>query len=306
MNISTSLIRKLIVAAMIALPVAIAAQDFSEVEIRTTEVADGVWALQGAGGNMGLVVGEKGAFLIDDQFAPLSEKILAAISGITDQPLKFVFNTHWHGDHTGGNQPLAEAGALVVAHDNVRVRMSAGQFMEFFDNEVPPAPEEALPVVTFNDRVTFHLGGHTINAIHLPRAHTDGDGIIHLPEANVIHSGDTVFYGMYPFIDYSSGGSLPGMIEAVDAMLEIADEDTRIITGHGGPVINAAQLGDYRRMLATVHERLAALIEAGKTLEEVQGENITADFDETWGQGFINAQRWIDLNYRGLTGDIAV
>ncbi|MGB0514873.1 MAG: MBL fold metallo-hydrolase, partial [Wenzhouxiangellaceae bacterium] len=161
------------------------AQDFDAVEIRTTAVRDGVWAMQGAGGNLGLVVGERGAFLVDDQYAPLTEKILAAIAEVTDQPVKFVLNTHWHGDHTGGNENLAASGTLVVAHDNVRERLSAGQFMAFFDSEVPPAPDEALPVVTFNDRVSFHLGGHSLDAVHLPHAHTDGDAVVRLREANV-------------------------------------------------------------------------------------------------------------------------
>jgi len=281
----------------------VCAQDFSEVEVRTTQVTDGVYALQGAGGNLGLVVGEKGAFLIDDQYAPLTEKIQAAIAKVTDRPVKFVFNTHWHGDHTGGNENMAEAGALIVAHDNVRKRMSAGQFMEFFENEVPPAPDGALPVVTFNERVTFHLGGHTVHAIHVPHAHTDGDALVQIEQANVIHAGDIVFYGMYPFIDYDSGGNIAGMIEAVDRILGLADEQTQIIAGHGGPVITTVQLGNYREMLATVHHRLQTMIDQGRTLEEVQDAGITEEFEEFWGQGFINAERWVELNYRGMAAD---
>jgi len=281
----------------------VAAQDFSSVEIATTKVADGVYALEGAGGNLGLVVGDNGAFLIDDQYAPLTEKIKAAVAEVTDQPIRFVFNTHWHGDHTGGNENMAEGGALVVAHDNVRKRMSTGQFMEFFDNEVPPASEDALPVVTFNDRVSFHLGGHTVNAIHVPHAHTDGDAIVHLQEANAIHTGDIVFHGLYPFIDYGSGGSLAGMIDATDRVLAMADEDTAVIAGHGGPVIDKSQLEDYRKMLDTVHARLVELIDQGKTLEEVQAAGVTEEFDEQWGQGFISPERWVELNYKGLTAD---
>lgn len=295
----------LLTAASVAMVFATTAgaQDFSSVEIRTAEVADGVYAMEGAGGNLGLVVGDNGAFLIDDQYAPLTEKIQAAVAEVTDQPIRFVFNTHWHGDHTGGNERLAEGGSLVVAHDNVRKRMSAGQFMEFFEREVPPAPEGALPVVTFNDRVSFHLGGHTVNAIHVPHAHTDGDAFVYLEEANVIHAGDVVFYGLYPFIDYGSGGSLAGMIAATDRVLELADEDTAVITGHGGPVIDREQLTGYRNMLSTVHARLTKLIDQGKTLEEVQNAGITAEFDADWGQGFINPQRWVELNYKGMTAD---
>lgn len=285
------------------LPLMALGQDFSSVEIRTTEVSEGVYALQGAGGNLGLVVGDNGAFLVDDQYAPLTDKIIAAVAAVTDKPIRFVFNTHWHGDHTGGNEHMDEAGALIVAHDNVRKRMSAGQFMEFFDREVPPSPAGALPVVTFNDRVTFHLGGHTVHAIHIPNAHTDGDAIVHLEEADTIHTGDIVFDGLYPFIDYGSGGSLAGMIEAADRILEMANEDTAIITGHGGPVVDKSRLRNYRDMLATVHERLAALIDQGKTLDEVQAESITSEFDADWGQGFIDPKRWVELNYLGMTAD---
>lgn len=281
----------------------IAAQDFSSVEIRTTKAAEGVYAMEGAGGNLGLVVGENGAFLIDDQYAPLTEKIRTAVEEVTDQPIRFVFNTHWHGDHTGGNENMAEAGALIVAHDNVRKRMSTRQLMEFFDRDVPPSPANALPVVTFNDRISFHIGGHTVRAIHMANAHTDGDAIVHIEDADVIHSGDTVFYGLYPFIDYGSGGSLAGMIEATDRILEIADDDTAIITGHGGPVIDRSQLQNYRDMLATVHRRLKSLIDQGKTLDKVQAESITAEFDADWGQGFIGAERWVELNYNGMMSD---
>ncbi len=284
---------------MLAAPLA-AQRDFSDVEVRATAIADGVHVLEGAGGNLGLVVGDQGAFLIDDQYAPLTEKIRAAVSEITEAPVRFVFNTHWHGDHTGGNENLAESGSLIVAHDNVRERLSAGQFMEFFDMDVPPAPDAALPVVTFNDEVTFHLGGHTVHAIHLPDAHTDGDAVVHLREANVIHTGDIVFYGMYPFIDYGSGGSLAGMVDAVDRMLAMADDDTRFIPGHGGPVLERDQVRQYRRMLATVLERLQGHLEAGLDLDAIQAEAPTADFDEFWGGGFIGAERWVELNVRGM------
>jgi len=296
---------KRLITALLALSLAPLAwaQDFSSVEIGSTEVAEGVWALQGAGGNIGLVVGDNAAFVIDDQYAPLTDRILAAIGEITDRPVKFVFNTHWHGDHTGGNEAMAEAGALIVAHDNVRKRMSEGQFMEFFQNDVPPAPDGALPVVTFNDRVSFHIGGQTVHAIHVEHAHTDGDAIVHLAEANVIHGGDIVFFGLYPFIDYGSGGSLAGMIEATDRILAIANETTRIIPGHGGPVIDVEQLRSYREMLATVHQRLDALIDEGKSLEDVQAAQPTRGFDEAWGQGFIKPEQWVELNYRGMTAD---
>ncbi|MEM1080322.1 MAG: MBL fold metallo-hydrolase [Pseudomonadota bacterium] len=279
------------------------AQDFTQVQIRTTPVADGVWTLQGSGGNLGLVVGDQGAFLIDDQYAPLTEKIQAAIAEVTDEPIRFVFNTHWHGDHTGGNENLAETGALIVAHDNVRRRLASGQLLEFFNVEVPPAADGALPVVTFNDSVTFHLGGHTVYAEHVANAHTDGDSIVHLVEADVIHSGDLVFYGMYPFVDYSSGGSLSGMVRAADRILDMAGNDTKIIAGHGGPIITRAQMSEYRDLLDSVDQRMRTLIEQGQTLEQIIASDVLAEYDTFWGSGFINAERWLDMIYSGMTGE---
>ena len=237
------------------------------------------------------------------QHVEASDEDLAAIAALGGDKPAWLLNTHWHGDHTGGNENLAESGSLIVAHDKVRERLSAGQFMEFFDMDVAPAPEAALPVVTFNDEVTFHLGGHTVHAIHLPGAHTDGDAVVHLREANVIHTGDIVFYGMYPFIDYGSGGSLAGMVDAVDRMLALSDDETRFIPGHGGPVLERDQVRQYRDMLALVLERLQAHLDAGLDLDAIQAEAPTADFDDFWGGGFIGPERWIELNVKGMQGD---
>jgi glyoxylase-like metal-dependent hydrolase (beta-lactamase superfamily II) len=293
---------KIILAgAVLLLAGGLQAQSMEEVEIGVEPVGEGVHMLTGRGGNIGLVVTDDGAFLIDDQYAPLTDRIVAAVRSVTDQPIKFVLNTHWHGDHTGGNENLAsEQGTLVVAHDNVRERMSTEQVMEFFGRTVPPSPEAALPVVTFNDEVTFHLGGHTIHAFHVPHAHTDGDSVVRLPEANVIHAGDTVFYGLYPFVDVDSGGSLPGIIAAVERIAEAADENTVIIPGHG-PQIDREQLLGYHEMLETVHARLSQAIEEGKSLAEIQEMGITAEYDEQWGGGFIPPDRWIELLHRGMT-----
>lgn len=276
-------------------------QDYSKVEIKTTRVAEGVYALEGAGGNIGLVVGSDRAFVIDDQYAPMAPKILAAIRAVTDKPVSFVLNTHWHGDHTGGNEAMAAQGALLVAHDNARKRLSAGQFMEFFNNQVPPAASAALPVVTFNDQVSFHLGGHTVSAIHVADAHTDGDAVVRLAEADVIHCGDIVFYGLYPFIDYGSGGSLAGMAAGVERILALSGDATRFIPGHGGPVLDRAQIGEYLAMLKTVHGRIDGMIREGKTLEAVVAAKPTAEFDAKWGKGFLPADKWVELNYRGMS-----
>lgn len=285
-------------ALLLAAPVA--AQDFSQVKIETTKVAEGVYALKGAGGNLGLVVGTDRAFLIDDQYAPLVPKIRAAIAEVTDKPVSFVFNTHWHGDHVGGNEAFAESGSLVVAHDNVRTRLSSDQVMAAFDRTVPAAPKGALPVITFNDQATFHVGGHTVRAIHIPSAHTDGDAIVQLPEVNVIHTGDLVFYGLYPVVDYSNGGSLKGMADATARLLEMSDENTRFIPGHGPVVIGRKELAEYLEMLRVVHARLEKLIGEGKTLEEVIAAKPTAEFDEKWGKGFLPADRWVRINYQGM------
>lgn len=285
-------------ALLLATPAA--AQDFSQVEIETTKVAEGVYALKGAGGNLGLVVGSDRAFLIDDQYAPLVPKIRAAIAEVTDKPVSFVLNTHWHGDHVGGNEAFAETGTLVVAHDNVRTRLSSEQVMAAFDRTVPAAPKGALPVITFNDEAGFHVGGHTVRAIHIPSAHTDGDAIVHLPEVNVIHTGDLVFYGLYPVVDYSNGGSLKGMADATARLLEMSNEDTRFIPGHGPVVIGRQELAEYLEMLRVVHARLEKLIGEGKTLEEVIAARPTAEFDEKWGKGFLPPDRWVRINYQGM------
>ncbi|MBT8487910.1 MAG: MBL fold metallo-hydrolase, partial [Gemmatimonadetes bacterium] len=180
------------------------------VQIRTQQVADGVYMLMGQGGNIGVSVGDDGVFIIDDQFAPLTDKILAAIAAITDEPVRFVFNTHWHGDHTGGNENMGEAGALIVAHDNVRERMSTEQVLERIGRPVsttPASPAGALPVITFSEDVSFHINGGQLHAFHVSNAHTDGDAIVHFVSANVVHMGDTFFRDRFPFIDTASGGS---------------------------------------------------------------------------------------------------
>ncbi len=280
-------------------PAAFAQQNFDEVQIETVPVADGVFMLVGSGGNIGLSVGEDGAFLIDDQYAPLTDKIRAAVTAQTDAPIRFVVNTHWHGDHTGGNEHMGQAGAIIVAHENVRKRMSTEQFLKAFNMRTPPSPPGALPVVTFTDAVTFHWNGDDIRVFHVAPAHTDGDAVIHFQKANVIHAGDTFFNGMYPFIDASSGGSLDGMIAAADRILDLADDETKIIPGHG-PLANKADLITFRDMLATVRTRIRELIEAGKTRDEVVAAHPTADLDATWGKGFLQPDVWVGIVYDAM------
>ncbi|PZD75176.1 Metallo-beta-lactamase type 2 [Acaryochloris thomasi RCC1774] len=274
-------------------------QDFSKTEIETIPVAEGIYMLVGEGGNIGVSAGEDGVFMVDDQFAPLTEKIKAAIAEITDKPIRFLLNTHWHGDHTGGNENLGNAGVVIVAHDQVRERMSREQFMEAFQRTVPASPKAALPVVTFNDTTTFHLNGQTIHTFHVEPAHTDGDSVLHFKEADVIHTGDVYFNGRYPFIDTSSGGSVEGMLAAADKVLALATETTKIIPGHGS-LSNRAELEVYRKMLVDVRDRTQAAIDKGTSLEDFIASKPTADYDEKWGQDFMSPEKFLTIVYKDL------
>jgi cyclase len=281
-----------LLAALLSAPAL--AQDFSKVEVKATKLNETTYMLTGAGGNIGLSVGEDAVFMIDDQYAPLTERIRAAIAQITPQPVRFVLNTHWHGDHTGGNENLGRAGVLVIAHDNVRKRMSSEQFIELLKMNVKPSPRAALPIVTFAGAMTFHLNGEEIRALHMPRAHTDGDAIVHFTRSDVIHMGDIYFNGMYPLIDTSTGGTAEGVIAACDQALAIATETTRIIPGHG-PLSNKAELKAYRDMLSTVNARVKEMAAAGRKPEEIAAAGASREYDEKWGKGFINPGRFVEM-----------
>ena len=276
---------------------AAAAQE--EVTIKTLQIQDGVYMLVGQGGNIGLFIGEDGTFLIDDQFAPLTPKHLEAIRAVGGEVPKFLINTHYHADHTGGNENLGKAGALIFSHDQVRERLTIETVIEAFNMTTPPQPKAALPVVTFSADITFHLNGDTLHAFHVRRAHTDGDSVIHFQNANVIHSGDVFFNGFYPFIDVAHGGSVKGMIEAANTILALADEETKIIPGHG-PLGDRAQLQVYRDMLTTVYERLSRLKTKGMSIEEAVGKKPLADLEARWGKGLFTGEKWLRLIYEGL------
>jgi len=276
------------------------AQDFDDVQIETAQVGPGVYMLTGSGGNLAVSVGQDGVFLVDDQYAPLTEKILAAIRSISDEPVRFVINTHWHGDHVGGNENIGQAGALILAHDNVRKRMSVEQFMEAFDRTVPAAPEAALPVVTFSEAVTFHINGGELHAFHVDSAHTDGDAMIHFRDANVIHMGDVYFNGLYPFVDFSAGGSIDGIIAATKKVLEIVDDDTRIIPGHG-PLSSKAELEAYLDMLVGVRDAIRERIAMGLDRDAVIAAKPTARWDEAWGVGWLTPEQFVGIVYSDLS-----
>jgi cyclase len=276
-----------------------AQQDFSSVEVRATPIRDGLYLLTGRGGNIVASAGDEGVFLVDDQYAPLTERILAALAEISDQPVRFVINTHWHGDHVGGNENLARAGAVIVAHENVRRRMSTEQFMAAFNTTVPASPARALPVVTFTGAMSLHLNGDDVRVIHVANAHTDGDSLVRFERANVLHMGDVYFNGLYPFIDLGSGGGIHGMIAAIERGLELANDATVVVPGHG-PLSNRAELAAYRDMLAGFRHRIAALKSEGKSLEEVIAARPTAEFDERLGGAFISPERLVGFIYESL------
>jgi glyoxylase-like metal-dependent hydrolase (beta-lactamase superfamily II) len=295
--------RLALVAALCGLAAPAFAQDvdFETVEIRTQAVAPGLAVLFGQGGNIAVSTGADGPVLVDDQFAPLAPKILEAVKKLQDGPVRFVINTHWHFDHTGGNEPFGAGGALIVAHENVRRRMSTKQFMAALGREFPPSPAAALPVVTFDDGVTLHWNGETITVEHVSAAHTDGDALVWFENANAVHTGDTYVAGMFPFVDSGSGGTLAGVIRSAGRVLSRISPETKIIPGHG-PVSNAAELHAWREMLVVVRDRVHAALAAGKSLDDYAAERPFADLEAGYGQGFMNAERFLRIVWADLTG----
>jgi len=268
---------------------------FDNVEIKAEQLSENIYVLFGAGGNIGLSVGEDGIFIIDDQFAPLSNKILSKIKTLSDKPLKFLVNTHWHGDHTGGNKNIAKAGATIIAHDNVKARLLKPR------RDGSLNPKEALPIITFNDKLSITINNEPIAVFHVANAHTDGDALLYFTESNVLHTGDTYFKGRYPYIDLNSGGSVNGYIEATKRGLMVIDEDTKIIPGHG-TVSNKEEYQGFLKMLETIKARVNKAIEEDKTEEDVKTDtSITKEYDDLgYGTGFINSERIRLTFYRSL------
>ncbi len=270
-------------------------RDLSQVEIKTIKVAGNVHMLEGAGGNIGVTAGPDGILIVDDQFAPLAEKIRAALKQLNPGALKFVLNTHWHGDHTGSNAALGKE-ATLVAHTNVRKRLAAGS--QTPGRIVPPAPREALPVITYDNAVSFHFNGEEIRVIHYPAGHTDGDSVIFFTTSNVIHMGDDFFAGRFPFVDLDSGGSVEGLIRNIGDVIQKAPAGVKLIPGHG-PVSTIDDMKAYHAMLRETSELIRERIRQGKTLEQAKAEGLPEKWKE-WGTGFINTDRWIETLYRSF------
>jgi cyclase len=274
-------------------------QDFSSVRVEAIKVSGNVYMLTGAGGNIGVSAGKDGVLLIDASYAPLSEKIKAAIGTFSSKPISFVVTTHWHQDHTTGNENFAREGAIMVAHENVRKRIGSEQFVEFFNRKIPPMPESALPIITFSRDISFHLNEDDILIFHIAPAHTDGDAIIHFRRSGVIHTGDLYFNGLYPFIDLSAGGSVDGVITAIKQIIDLCDSNTKVIPGHG-PLSDKAGLEAYLKMLVVIRDKIASEIKAGKTLDEVIASKPTRDFDPIWGKGFLKPEQFVRIVYGSL------
>ncbi len=266
-----------------------------DVKIETINVAPGIYMLMGRGGNIGLTVGVDGAAIIDDQFADMAPKIRAAVAMLSDQPVSFLINTHLHGDHTGGNDAFGKAGATIIAHENVRKRLGTPQVNPSTNAPIEARAREALPVITFANSATLHFNDDDLQFTHLPNAHTETDIVIRFRKANVLHMGDC-FTGTFPFIDGNTGGTLDGLIRGHEAVLATVDDNTKIIRGHG-PLGNKAELSAYHDMLVVVRDRVAKLVKAGKSQDDVVTARPTKEFEEKYGGANFNAAQWIGRAY---------
>ena len=294
-----------IVVSALSLTIVFAAaqeQDFSKVRITVTKVAGSVYMLQGEGGNIGASVGEDGIVVVDDQYAPLAEKIQAALKGITDKPVRFIIDTHYHGDHTGGNG-FFQKQAPVIAQDNVRKRLENGSMsgnLGTISRERKPAPQEAWPILTFDHDVTVHLNGEDMRALHFPNGHTDGDSIIFFPKSNVVHMGDDfVRYG-FPFIDLAAGGSAQGMIAALEEVIPKLPADVKVIPGHGN-ISNLDDVREYVKMLVDTRAVVEKAVQQGKTLDQLKQEKVLEPWKK-WSGDFVTSDIFIETLYNDLTG----
>ncbi len=272
-----------------------------KVEFSTFQLSETVYMLRGRGGNVAISAGEDGLYIIDDQVRPVTNELLQAIRKIDSGPIRFVINTHYHADHTGGNETIGSAGALIIAHDNIYKRMSTEQVSIFTQSTTPPYAKAALPIITFNDQMSLYLNGEAATAYHVAHGHTDGDIIIHFPASNVIHMGDMYFNTLYPYIDLDAGGSIQGMVQAADLALSLADDSTRIIPGHG-PLAITEDLRAYRDLLVKATANVQALIDDGQNLQQVIAAKPTAEWDETLGKTWITPPQFVTFIFNSLQG----
>jgi glyoxylase-like metal-dependent hydrolase (beta-lactamase superfamily II) len=276
--------------------------DWSKIEVKTFDLGNRTYMLEGFGGNTTIAVGDDGVIMVDGQFAPMHDKLKAAIAAVTQQPVRFLVNTHYHRDHVGGNEAFSKDGAVVVAQENVRKRLAEGTMMAVPEVKYTPAPEQALPAMTHKDGMTLRVKGRMAELKHPLSAHTDGDTSVYFADANVISTGDTVAMGRYPNIDFANGGSLKGMIAASDGYLALANDATKIVPGHG-PLGTKAQLVEFRAMLSTVHERMAALIKEGKSEAEILAAKPFADFDAKLKANEQAGANWMRVVYASVKGE---
>jgi cyclase len=287
----------LAIAALAPRPAAAQQQDFSKVEIKVEHVAGKVYMLTGSGGNIGVSVGEDGILIVDDQYAPLADKIRAALKGLGEGKLKFVLNTHWHGDHVGGNESFG-AEAPILAQTNVRKRMAVEQHV--MGETVPASPAKALPVVTYDQSVSIHFNGEEIHVVHYPHGHTDGDSIIGFTGSNVVHMGDDFFNGFFPFVDLASGGSVQGMTANVAEVLKKLSPGAKVIPGHG-KLSDAEGLKAFHHMLVATTDIVQKEMKAGKSLDDIKKAGLPDEW-KSWGAGFIKTEVWVETIYNSLKG----
>ena len=282
------------IVAAVLLCVGVFAQAKDPVPIEISQLTERLYLFTGHGGNVVVSSGDDGVFMIDDQYATQQGPIRDALASLELDTPTYLINTHWHRDHAGSNEPFADDGALIIAHENVRKRLNADQVIEFFSASIPAAPDQALPVITFTDQLTIYLNHDQASIIHAPNAHTDGDALIYFHEDNVLHTGDVFFENMYPFIDSSSGGTIGGMIEAVNLVLPLINDSTQVVPGHG-PVSDKAGLKAFQTMLKHVQKRIAELIVAGRSLDEIIAAQPTKEFDDKYGNGFLKPKNFVRL-----------